>query len=52
LAIFDLARVKDVATYADPHRLAEGMTFVIVNGVPVIRDGKFTDALPGRVLKK
>ena len=52
LAVFDLARVKEVATYADPHKLAEGMTFVIVNGVLVIREGKFTDALPGKVLKR
>jgi N-acyl-D-amino-acid deacylase len=52
LAIFDPARVRDVATYADPHHLAEGMSFVLVNGVVVVNDGKFTDAMPGRVLRK
>ena len=51
-AIFDPAHVKDAATYADPHRLAEGMAFVIVNGVVVVSDGRFTDALPGRVLRR
>jgi hypothetical protein len=25
---------------------------VLVNGIPVRLDGKFTDALPGRVLRK
>ena len=52
IAIFDPARVKDVATYADPHHLAEGMSFVLVNGVVVLSDGRFTDALPGKVLRK
>jgi N-acyl-D-amino-acid deacylase len=52
LAIFDPARVKDTATYASPHDIAEGMSFVIINGVVVMRDGNFTDALPGRVLRK
>jgi N-acyl-D-amino-acid deacylase len=52
LAIFDPARVRDVATYADPHHLAEGMSFVLVNGVVVLSEGKFTDALPGSVLRK
>jgi N-acyl-D-amino-acid deacylase len=52
LAVFDPARVKDVATYADPHHLADGMSYVIVNGVVVLNDGQFTDALPGKILKK
>ncbi len=52
IAIFDPAKVRDVATYADPHRLAEGMSYVIVNGVVVMREGQFTEALPGRVLRK
>lgn len=52
IAIFDPARVKDVATYTDPHQLAEGLSFVIVNGVVVLNDGKFTEAVPGRVLRK
>jgi N-acyl-D-amino-acid deacylase len=52
LAVFDLDQVRDRATYADPHQMAEGMAWVLVNGVPVIADGKFTDALPGQVLRK
>jgi N-acyl-D-amino-acid deacylase len=52
IAIFDPARVKDVATYTDPHHLAEGMSYVLVNGVVVLNDGKFTDAMPGKVLRK
>jgi N-acyl-D-amino-acid deacylase len=52
IAVFDPAVVRDRATYTDPHQLAEGMAFVLVNGVVVIDRGKFTDALPGRVLSK
>jgi len=52
LAVFDLDRIRDRATYVDPHQMAEGMVWVLVNGVPVIADGRFTDALPGRVLRK
>jgi N-acyl-D-amino-acid deacylase len=49
--IFDLAKVNDAATYEKPHQLAEGMTDIIVNGEVARRDGKFTAALAGRVLR-
>jgi N-acyl-D-aspartate/D-glutamate deacylase len=52
LVIFDPARVKDRATYADPFPLAEGVDWVIVNGVVERKEGEFTGAKGGRVLKK
>ena len=52
ILIFDPAAIAERSTYTDPHHLAEGMTFVLVNGEVVIADGKFTSAMPGRVLKK
>jgi len=52
LVIFDPDTIADKATYTDPYKLAAGVTHVLVNGVPVLVDGTFTDALPGRVLKK
>jgi N-acyl-D-amino-acid deacylase len=52
IAIFDPASIKDTATYQDPQQLATGVPTVIVNGSVVREDGKFTDALPGRVLRK
>ena len=52
LVIFDPATIRDTATYEDPQKLAEGVSDVLVNGVPVRLDGKFTDQAPGRVLRR
>jgi len=51
LVVFDPAKVRDEATYADPNKLSIGMQYVIVNGVAVIEDGKMTGKLPGKVLR-
>jgi N-acyl-D-amino-acid deacylase len=50
IAIFDPARVEDHATYEKPHQFSTGMVHVLVNGVPVLRDGTHTGATPGRVV--
>ena len=50
--VFDLARVKDTATYTDPHQLAEGMVWVFVNGQAAIARGELTGVKAGRVLQK
>ncbi len=52
LVVFDLARVKDTATYQTPHQLAEGMRYVLVNGALAIDDGQFTTGGHGRVLAR
>lgn len=52
VVVFDLDRVRDTAEYTDPHRLAEGMVWVFVNGEAAVRNGAFTDARNGRVLQK
>ncbi len=51
VVIFDPATVHDRATFDNPNQLAEGMDYVLVNGVPVIDQGKMTGALPGKVLR-
>jgi N-acyl-D-aspartate/D-glutamate deacylase len=51
ITIFDPDTIRDLATYAEPHQFSEGVSDVIVNGVPVLRDGRLTEALPGRVLR-
>lgn len=51
LVVFDPETIRDVATYENPNRLSEGMSYVIVNGVPVIEAGRITGRLPGKVLR-
>jgi len=51
VVIFDPASVRDMADFENPNQLSQGMEFVLVNGVPVIEQGKMTGALPGKVLR-
>jgi len=51
VVIFDPETIRDRATFENPNQLSEGMRFVLVNGVPVIEEGKMTDALPGKALR-
>jgi N-acyl-D-amino-acid deacylase len=50
--VFDLAKVRDTATYDKPHQLAEGMVYVLVNGGITIDGGKLTDTRAGKVLSR
>lgn len=52
IAIFDPAKVIDRATYENPHQLATGMSYVIVNGQVAWKDGKGTGVRPGQILRK
>ncbi len=47
IVVFDPAKIGDPSTYTDPHHYAVGVPDVLVNGVPVIRDGTLTGAKPG-----
>lgn len=49
--VFDLAQVKETATYEAPHQIAEGFDTIVVNGRLVRDRARFTGALPGRVLR-
>ena len=51
VAIFDPATIADRATFEKPHQYAVGMKHVLVNGVPVLKDGEHTGATPGRAIK-
>ena len=50
MVVFDPQTLRDLATFDDPNRVSEGMDYVLVNGVPVIENGKMTGALPGKAL--
>jgi N-acyl-D-amino-acid deacylase len=51
VVIFDPATIRDLATFAEPNQLSQGMEYVLVNGVAVIDQGKMTGAKPGKVLR-
>lgn len=51
IAIFDANEIIDQATYAEPKKYASGMKHVLVNGIPVLKDGEHTGAMPGRVVR-
>ena len=51
LVAFDLAKVRERSTYADPTHYSEGFTYVAVNGQLVVDEGRITQARPGRPLK-
>jgi len=51
IVIFNPATITDVATFEKPNQLSTGMQYVLVNGVPVIENGKMTNILPGKVLR-
>jgi N-acyl-D-amino-acid deacylase len=50
LVVFDLAAIRDKATFFEPHQHSEGVEHVFINGVAVVDAGKLTHATPGRVL--
>jgi N-acyl-D-amino-acid deacylase len=51
VVVFDPSTIRDLATFEQPNQLSQGMEHVLVNGVPVISDGKMTGALPGKVVR-
>jgi N-acyl-D-amino-acid deacylase len=52
IAVFDPVTIADRSTYANGRVEAEGMAHVLVNGIPVLLDGKATGATPGRALRR
>ena len=52
ITVFDPNRVIDKATYEKPLQYSEGIHFVFVNGVPVVKDGQLVDGVfPGRAAR-
>jgi len=48
ITVFDAGKIIDRATFEDPLQYSDGIRFVLVNGVPVLRDGQLLDGVfPG-----
>jgi len=52
IAIFDPQTVIDKATFEQPLRFSEGIPFVLVNGMAVVKKGELVDGIfPGRAAR-
>jgi N-acyl-D-amino-acid deacylase len=51
LIVFDENEVQDTATFEKPLSYSVGFDFVLVNGEVVIDAGRWTEKLPGRILR-
>jgi N-acyl-D-amino-acid deacylase len=51
ITIFDPEKVQDTATYKAPHHYPEGIPYVLVNGVVIIKAGEHTGAKAGQALR-
>ena len=52
ITVFDPGRVIDKATYEKPLQYSEGIQFVFVSGVAVVKDGQLVDGVfPGRAAR-
>jgi N-acyl-D-amino-acid deacylase len=51
ITVFDPTTIIDRSTFEQPSQVATGVSYVLVNGVPVVDGGQVTAALPGRALR-
>ena len=51
IMVFDPNTIIDRATYEQPHQLSVGVRYVLVNGVPVVDEGRVTGARPGMLVR-
>lgn len=51
LVIFDENTIIDQATFTQPHQFPLGISYVMVNGVPVFENDQLTNARPGAALR-
>lgn len=51
VVVFDPATILDKSTFEDPHHFSVGISDVIVNGTPVLRNGVMTGKLPGTAIR-
>ena len=51
IVIFDENTIVDQATFDKPHQFPLGISYVIVNGAPVVESNQITNARPGLALR-
>jgi N-acyl-D-amino-acid deacylase len=51
VVVFDPVKIKDNATFENPHQYATGVEHVFVNGIQVLKNGEHTNEKPGRCIR-
>lgn len=51
IVIFDPEEISDKATFDTPHRYSEGVRYLLINGKPVIEEGRYNGQLAGKPLR-
>jgi len=51
IVVLDLNNVRIKASKSSPHQYSEGVKYLLINGVVVIDEDKWTGELPGKVIK-
>jgi N-acyl-D-aspartate/D-glutamate deacylase len=51
LTIFDPQQIIDKSTFQEPAKYSEGIKFVVVNGVLIVKDGQLQSVFPGRPIR-
>ncbi len=52
ITIFDPETINDTATFNSPFQRPSGIYYVLVNGIPAVRDGQITGSRSGRMLSR
>ncbi len=52
VVVLDPLHIHDTATYAKPYQYSMGVEYVFINGHIALEQGKFTEALAGKILKR
>ena len=50
--LFDETKITDKATFEQPHAYSEGISYVLVNGILVVENGKHNGRRPGQILTR
>jgi N-acyl-D-amino-acid deacylase len=51
VVVFDPQKIQDHATFQNPHQYSTGVIDVFVNGKQVLKNGEYTGAMPGRIVR-
>ena len=52
IAVIDVNKINDNATYENPDNLSEGIVHLLVNGVHTIENGKYSGQTGGRAIRR